>query len=329
MPFVGAGLGGHADHAASAVTLLGIHAILGNRDFLNGVHIRRKAVFVTQADGAAVHLEVVFQVGAAAQIHAIGGPGQEGEHLASRIDRLRRQQSQLERIAIETRRFRSHGGIQGKVLVGRVKLYFHGRRHYRDGLLHRAWCQDGVDGNVGTHFHHDIFLNELAEAGRLDGHRICAGIDQIKHVQASVTGLPDHLDSRLDVQKRHRRASNRTFACVTDQALDAPFFLREGGNCEQNKHTRYSPRGGERPLFHTFDPFQVITKKPASLRLMLRSQSDARPPSSISPDATNYTALGASPPELAQSSSRLCDRLYARNILANEVNCQCLLGACT
>ena len=67
--------GGHADQAARAVADFGIHAVLRDHDFLDRVGVGRIAALVAQADRAAVHLKIVLQVGAAAQIDAIHRPG--------------------------------------------------------------------------------------------------------------------------------------------------------------------------------------------------------------------------------------------------------------
>ena len=136
MPLVGAGLGGHGDDAAGAVPGFGIHAVLRNDDFLDGIHVRRVTELVAQADRAAIDLQIVLQVGFPAQIHAVRGPGQERQHLPACIDRFRCKQSQLERIAVEARSLGCHGGIDGQILVAGVELHRHGGFRDRDALLH-------------------------------------------------------------------------------------------------------------------------------------------------------------------------------------------------
>ena len=74
MPFVGTGFGGHGDHAARAMAGLGIDAVLRYHHFLDRIGVGRITALMTETDRAAVHLKIVGQVGAAAQIDAVHRP---------------------------------------------------------------------------------------------------------------------------------------------------------------------------------------------------------------------------------------------------------------
>lgn len=56
---------------------------------------------MADADRAAVHLQIVREIGPAAQLDAVDGPGVIGVHLPARVDRSRVEQRELERVAVE------------------------------------------------------------------------------------------------------------------------------------------------------------------------------------------------------------------------------------
>src|SRR5262245_56500647 len=75
VPVVAAGLQRHADESSGAVAGFRVHAVLRYHDFLYRVGVGRIAILMAQADRTAVYLKIVLQVGAPAQVYAVGGPG--------------------------------------------------------------------------------------------------------------------------------------------------------------------------------------------------------------------------------------------------------------
>ena len=69
----------------------------------SSVGIGRIAVLMPQADRATVYLKVILQVGAPAQVNAVGRPGMIRHHFAARINGRWSKQRQFERIPVNPR----------------------------------------------------------------------------------------------------------------------------------------------------------------------------------------------------------------------------------
>ncbi len=123
MELVGSRFGCDRDGAAGAVAGFGVHAVGRDDYFLNVVGIRNHRRFVAEADGAAVHFKIVLQVGAAAEIDAIGRPRVVRQDLSAGVDGGRLEQAHLERIAIQTRGFLRRFCVERCVLVGGIEVH--------------------------------------------------------------------------------------------------------------------------------------------------------------------------------------------------------------
>ena len=176
---------------------LGVYAVLRYDDLLHRVRVRGIAVLVSQTDGAAIHLKIVLQVRASAQIDAVRRPGVVRHRLAAGIGRGWREKRQLERIPVDARDLRGHLRIQREILVAGVELNRH--RGFGDGnaFLHRTRFHDDIHGNVAAHLHNDVLLDDLAEARRLHRDGVRARVHQIKDIKAGFTGLADRRNARF------------------------------------------------------------------------------------------------------------------------------------
>src|SRR5690242_3344464 len=101
MPFVGARFCRDINSSTRAVAVFRIDSVDRDNAFLNGVGIRNVSDFLADSQRDSVERQLVLQVGAAAQIDAIGGPGIVRLDLTARIDGLRLYKGELKRITIQ------------------------------------------------------------------------------------------------------------------------------------------------------------------------------------------------------------------------------------
>ena len=254
VPVVGAGFGGDVDGSAGAVAGFGFDAVDGDDGFLNGVGIGDVGVLLADAVGDAVDFKLVFQIGAAAEIDAVGGPGVVRLNLAAGIDGLRLDQGQLERVAVELRGVVGHLGVDGEFVIGVVELHFLGFGVYRDGLLQRAGIQDGIDGDVAAGLDLDAGLGKFGEAGRFDRDDVVSRLDEIEQVEAGIAGIAHGAYAGIDVHQCNDGVGDGGLGAVGDESADLRAIgLGEAANGErQEKRQGGGQRGRFSRGFHNF-----------------------------------------------------------------------------
>ena len=115
MQLVGAGFHLHGQHAACAVSELGVHAVLLDVDLLHGVHRRRVAVLLRRHRRRAVEDNVILVVGVATHVELRSRPMVERALLgggASHCGGVERHQQV--RIAVQDRQRVRHLRIHGQ-----------------------------------------------------------------------------------------------------------------------------------------------------------------------------------------------------------------------
>ena len=220
MPLIRTRFQRHADQSAGAVPRLGVHTVCRDYYFLHGVGIRYVAVLVSQADGSAVYLKVVLQIGATPEVDAVRGPGMERHHLSTSVHRRGSKQRQLERIAVESGNFFRKLRVDDQIPACGSELYSDGSIRHGHGLLNATCAESCIHGHVVPALDQDIFLNERSEPGRFDGDRIRSRIHQIEQVQARLARFADDIDPRIHVVQGRSCARNYGSARVGDNAGD-------------------------------------------------------------------------------------------------------------
>ena len=108
-----------------------------------------------------------------------------------------------------------------EILVAGVEFHGHGSFGDRHITLHAPDLESDVYRHVATRLYQDVLLDELVEPRHFHRHRIRAGVDVIKKIQTSGTGLVGDLDSCVHVERGHVGAHHDCFAFVCNDALHA------------------------------------------------------------------------------------------------------------
>ena len=215
MPLIRAAFRRQTDHAAGAVARSGIDTILRDHRFLHIILIWRIAGLVADADGIAVHQQIVPQV-RIAEIDTIRRPGVIRLHFAARIDCRGLEQRQLERIPIEPRRIVRHLGVDRQFLVCGVEFHSGRRGLHSDALLESSGGQRRIYSDVAARLNRNVLLGEFSKACRFDADGVASRIDQVEDIQSRVICRLHGLHAGIDIRQRDGCARNVGACLISD-----------------------------------------------------------------------------------------------------------------
>ena len=217
---VGARLHGHDRDAARAVAELGVHRVLHDRVLAHRVHGRRVAELVAGGERRAVEEDVVAVLGAAADVHLVGGPVEVGRGLdrAPALDRGRVEHRELQRVAGGGGQLLHHLLLDREVAGRGVELDGGRRLRHGDRLLDTADLQLQVHGDVAALLDADVLLNEGLEAGQLRPHGVRSRLDEVEQeaavrvscVRVALTPVPSFVRTTVAPGRTPPLASDTT-----------------------------------------------------------------------------------------------------------------------
>ena len=231
-----------ADDAAEAVAVLGVHAVLRYRDFLDRVHGRGVGGLVAGAERHAVQQDVVGAVRTAARVVVVrervvvwpvlGGRGPGGGNHG------RIQVRQVVRISTGDRGLVDELARQRDVRTARVELDDGRGGLDGDRLLHAADFQHEVHRDVPALGDAHVLLIGPLEPAQFGRDGVATRVHEVEQVPALAVRDALGLHPRGVIDQRHRHTRKDALARVHDRALHAAAIILCGGRRAQQHEDR-------------------------------------------------------------------------------------------